>query len=128
MTFDLVHRVLLRPKFQFSNEYQLQDQIERLFSAACVAFIREAKLSSGERVDFFFPTTGLAVEVKFRDSQGATARQLKRYCNPVISEYLGLKKNQASGILMEEGGLGLSESSGESRVKDLARAYLSRKQ
>ena len=71
--------LVLRYKFQFDNEKDLQHGLELVFAKeAGVGFRREVPLTKADIVDFLFDD-GVAVEVKVKGSWPLVLRQLLRY-------------------------------------------------
>lgn len=64
-------------RLTFGDEVTLQNQLSTIFSTAGLVFVREFKLSPGERPDFWLEPW--AVEVKVGGSLDAHLRQLQRY-------------------------------------------------
>src|SRR5690349_19730852 len=80
-------------RFDCSTEESLQDGLEQLFVSQAIGFMREARLTGSDRIDFLLldqppilrerrgpsALTGLGVEVKIQGSLSALTRQLHRY-------------------------------------------------
>lgn len=69
--------VLQRVRAEPTNERAVQDAIERALALAGIAFVREAQLGEGDRIDFLVGHVG--VEVKTQGGVGEIHRQLLRY-------------------------------------------------
>lgn len=63
------------------SEELLQSSVERQLEEAGANFLREKLLSSRDRVDFFFPNSGVALELKLKKgwSKMDVFRQIERY-------------------------------------------------
>lgn len=70
--------ILRRSRFRFSNEADLQAGIAEALTRADVAFEREVRLSTRDRVDFLVGPS-LALEIKVDGAPSAVLRQLMRY-------------------------------------------------
>ena len=68
---------LLRHRFRFSSEKDLQDGIEMVLLSHGVPYLREAHLGISDRPDFMIG--GIAMEVKTKGSLSALLRQIARY-------------------------------------------------
>lgn len=67
--------------YRFHSEADLQQGLERVLVQHKVPHVREANLSTGDRVDFLLPAAGVGIEVKVGGSWPALVRQLHRYAN-----------------------------------------------
>lgn len=65
--------------FNTTNEAELQDALENVFTRAELRFEREKRLTQRDRVDFYFPVLRIGLEVKVQGSLAAVTRQLHRY-------------------------------------------------
>lgn len=66
--------------FGYSDESELQAGMEKAFAADGVGgFEREYRLSDSDRIDFYWPETGIGVEAKIDHSLSALTRQVHRY-------------------------------------------------
>lgn len=75
--------------FSLSNEKRTQAEIAQVLTDNGVEHEREKRLSAADIVDFFLPATGVAVEVKLRQSRTEILRQLVRYAaHPEVTEIL----------------------------------------
>ena len=74
--------LLLRGEYDYADEKVCQAQIAEHFGLYGVCFDREYRLGDGF-VDFFFPRSGVALEIKASKRMGKMAvyRQLERYCS-----------------------------------------------
>ena len=81
-TLDRLLKALPAHRYAYANERQLQDGIERVLTAAAVAFVREARMSRSDRPDFLI-APGIALEVKVDGSLSLVTRQLFRYAQLV---------------------------------------------
>ena len=63
--------------YSWTNERELQEQIERQLRRCRISHQREARKTPGERPDFLAGTT--AIEVKIAGTRSALLRQLQRY-------------------------------------------------
>jgi hypothetical protein len=57
----------------------MQADVGRILIAAGIEAVREYQLGDGDRVDFFVPATGTAVECKVRGGMAEVFLQLARY-------------------------------------------------
>ena len=69
-----------RFRFDESSEERLQDGIEAVLRDRGVAFVREARLSDEDRIDFI-THDGVGIEVKVDGSAASVLRQLHRYAH-----------------------------------------------
>lgn len=69
-----------RFRFDESSEERLQDGIEAVLRDLGVAFVREARLSDEDRIDFI-THDGVGIEVKVDGSAASVLRQLHRYAH-----------------------------------------------
>lgn len=73
---ELSH-LISRYRFNYSNEQDLQQGIERVLLAASVEFEREVRLTSHDRIDFMAGDVG--IEVKVGHTPAQVMRQIHRY-------------------------------------------------
>jgi len=71
-------------RFRYKNEKELQGGVFKVLTEIADPFVPEYQLTPTDRVDFFVPEEGIAIEVKTEDSKGgsglaAVTRQLWRY-------------------------------------------------
>lgn len=81
MTPDDVAALLVGHRFFWTNEYDLQDGIERALTGAGVEVERERRLGAAGRIDMFLPLLRIGVEVKVKGAVPPLLRQLGRYAN-----------------------------------------------
>lgn len=67
------------PSARTQSELQLQDALEALFRKSGFSYQREFHLSVKDRPDFWFPGTGVVLEVKVAKGLMDILRQLERY-------------------------------------------------
>src|SRR5690554_4023327 len=67
-------------RLPMQNEKATQADLESHLLNEGYDFLREYRLSEGNIVDFFFPETGTALEIKLKAPKRTIFRQLKRYC------------------------------------------------
>lgn len=79
MTVSEIVKTLSGFRYRFCNEYQLQDGVEAVVRASGWEYVREFKLSAHDRPDFWFPSSGVAVEIKVDGSTASVIRQIHRY-------------------------------------------------
>jgi hypothetical protein len=79
MTSEDIGTELRRRKFRFVNEEELQQQIAAVLEGLGVSFKREFRFNATDRVDFWIPETGTAIEVKIKGGIAEVRRQLIRY-------------------------------------------------
>lgn len=73
--------ILHSKAYDYIDEKRCQDQMEQHFSELGIGFIREYRLDEHSRIDFFFPTSGIGLEVKAGKSWSRVKvyRQVERY-------------------------------------------------
>lgn len=64
-------------RLTFGDEFELQQQLSVILSAAGIDFVREFKLSAHDRLDFWVEP--FVIEVKVGGSVDGHLRQIKRY-------------------------------------------------
>ncbi len=94
---DLIQFIRTR-RFPLGTEKETQAAIAGELAANGHAFLREHRLSDGDIVDFFFPATGLAAEVKIKKGARAIFAQCERYCEHADVKTLVLVTNAAMGL------------------------------
>ncbi|EKF9218930.1 MULTISPECIES: hypothetical protein [Vibrio] len=81
--------ILRKGKYEFADEKVCQEHMAEHFEAIGLRFEREYHLSDGSSIiDFFFPNSGLGIEVKASKSWNKMSvfRQCERYClNPEVN-------------------------------------------
>lgn len=83
-----IANLLSRYKFNYHNEIQLQDGIEKIFLLHKMPYKRELHISRKERPDFLL-SDGIAIEVKVQGSRSQFLRQASRYLlDPKITELI----------------------------------------
>jgi hypothetical protein len=70
---------LRRCRFNFTCERELQDGVAQLLDGLGVEYEREHGFGPEDRIDFWFPSDGMGVEVKIQESLTDVTRQLHRY-------------------------------------------------
>lgn len=85
-------------RFPLGTEKETQAAIEAELRAEGHAFLREHRFSDEDIVDFFFPETGLAAEVKVKKGARAIHAQLERYCGHSEVRSIVLVTNAAMGL------------------------------
>ena len=71
---------LLRPfSASTATERELQDAIEEKLSSVDASFVREHSFGPKNRIDFFFPDSGVGLEIKIKGTLASVTRQLFRY-------------------------------------------------
>lgn len=70
--------LLYNTRFSFSNERDVQNGVELLLVKNLQSYIREAILTSNDRIDFLLEP-GLGIEIKVDGSLSSVTRQLWRY-------------------------------------------------
>lgn len=78
MTAEQLVQHLRRQRYRVGQEAWLQDDIEAALRALDLSYEREARLSSGERIDFLV-AGGIGIEAKTRCPARRIYRQLERY-------------------------------------------------
>lgn len=80
---DLVQQIkksLLGHFYPLQDEIQTHEKMHAVMVAAGLPFFeREFKLNKKDRIDFYFPESGLGVEVKVQGSPNEILKQLERY-------------------------------------------------
>lgn len=76
MKLEEVENLLRSYRIPFGTERAMQDEIERIFDAATVPFVREAQTGTGP-IDFL--VGGVGVECKVGGSPASVIGQLLRY-------------------------------------------------
>jgi len=76
---ERIVEVLLRHRFRFSCEKDLQRGVEQALISCGLSLVREKVLSEGERADFW--VAPIAVEVKIKGGLSVVTRQLMRYAD-----------------------------------------------
>ena len=73
--------ILQSKAYDYIDEKRCQDQMEEHFSELGIGFIREFRLDEHSRIDFFFPNSGIGLEVKAGKSWSRMKvyRQVERY-------------------------------------------------
>lgn len=76
-----IKQILASGRFDMTDEIVCQQQIEKHLLSLGASFEKEYRLNDGI-VDFFFPKTGLALEIKVAKKWGKIKvyRQCERYC------------------------------------------------
>lgn len=91
--------LLSRGQFDYADETKCQLMIEDFLLGCGAVFHREFQLSDGI-VDFFFPRSGLCLEVKASKqwSRRAVYRQCERYCKDARVMGLVLATGRSQGL------------------------------
>lgn len=71
--------LLSRYRLPHNSEAELHACLAQLFAREGIAFTHEAKLSVRDRVDFYLPDGGVAVECKVKVNRSDLLRQMQRY-------------------------------------------------
>lgn len=80
MNIDELASIVSKHKFKYSDEKELQDGLELLFSKKDVPYRREVRLSRNDILDFVIDIdVCIGIEVKIAGSQNALLRQINRY-------------------------------------------------
>ncbi|MCD8139292.1 MAG: hypothetical protein LUE17_05870 [Planctomycetaceae bacterium] len=66
-------------KFRRSREIDLQDGVQQVLLGEDIAFHREHRFDPANRVDFWLPRCGVALEIKIKGSLTNVTLQLSRY-------------------------------------------------
>ena len=88
---------LRRQRYRVGQERWLQEDIEASLVALGVSFAREARLASGERIDFLVEG-GIGIEAKTRCPPRQIFRQLERYAGHAAITTLVLITGTALGL------------------------------
>lgn len=80
LTFRPVCSALAKYSFVAHDERDLYPSLEACLTAAGLTYVRERVLTPKSRVDFYFPGTNLAMEVKVQGTPATILRQITRYC------------------------------------------------
>lgn len=78
-TITEIIRALKGKRFDLTDEIKLQDQLAALFIANTWIFSKEEWLDKQNRPDFFFASSGVAVEVKIKGNTKNIYKQCERY-------------------------------------------------
>lgn len=102
---DVLVQLLHRHRFDYADEKICQLQIEEFLTSAGADFVREAKIAGGF-VDFFFPRSGLVLEIKASKNWNAREvyRQCERYCGDDQVMGLVLATGRSQGMPAEIAG------------------------
>lgn len=100
MDADGIAALLSGYRFHWNNERELQDHIEKVLTNSSIAFKREYRLCSRDRVDFL--CGAVAIEVKMASSQAQVLAQLFRYAESCEVESLILVTNRARQLEMPD--------------------------
>ncbi len=71
--------LLKKYRLRWSREKDLQDGVEQVLRCEDVPFVREYCFDAANRVDFWLPDFGIALEIKIKGSLTDVALQLSRY-------------------------------------------------
>lgn len=84
-----VANALSRYNFTSHDELRLYPLLEGVLRDAGFDFVREHRLDAKSRLDFWFPSLRLALEVKVRGQHSAVMRQVRRYAeHPTVGAVL----------------------------------------
>lgn len=78
LTAESLSEYLSGYRYDLTNEDSIQNGIERVMLSEGLVFVREARLSATERLDFLVDA-GIAIEVKRHGALNDLLRQLSRY-------------------------------------------------
>jgi hypothetical protein len=86
--------------FDYLDETACQEQIADYLDSLKILFEREYSLDTSNRIDFFFPRSGIGLEVKAgkRWSKKEVFRQIERYSSFVEIKGLILATGRAQGL------------------------------
>lgn len=94
---ERIHRALESHRFTLANEEQCKIQMADVLTKHSFEFAREYALDKFNRLDFYLPmsgfihpSSGIAIEVKLKESKKKIYRQCERYC----------KFDQVKGLLL----------------------------
>lgn len=102
---DALISLLGRDRFDYVDEKICQVQIESFLTMHEACYIREARIGNGY-VDFFFPRSGLVLEIKACKKWNAREvyRQCERYCSDDKVTGLVLATGRSQGMPPEIAG------------------------
>lgn len=96
MTGNEICVLLSKKKFIFSNEKDVQLDIEQVLKDAGVNYRREVVLDARSKIDFMIGTIGL--EVKIKGGKADIYKQLERYCKLDSITEIILQTSRSMGI------------------------------
>src|SRR5690349_10516311 len=73
--------IFSRVRLPMNAEREFQDAVSRLIASEGITHQREYWGTRRDRLDFFLPVSGVALELKVWSSEAALLRQLKRYAD-----------------------------------------------
>ena len=79
LAFKPIATALSRYSFVAHDERTLYPSLEQCLTEAGLTYVRERVLTPKSRVDFYFPDTCIAMEVKVQGTPATVLRQLARY-------------------------------------------------
>lgn len=80
-SINLLDQLLKNKAFDYIDEITCQNQMEIYFNDLGLKYYREYRLDKSNKIDFFFPVSGIGLEVKAAKlwSKREVYRQLERY-------------------------------------------------
>lgn len=103
-TPEAVVGILRGLRLPLHDEIRTQADIHAAFGAAGFDCVREHRLDRGRKPDFFFPGTGMVVEIKVKGGKRAIHDQCRRYCEHPDVRCLVLGTAVATGFPPELAG------------------------
>lgn len=94
--FNRIADLLARHRFLVDDEKRLQEDIGKALFDAVIGFEREVRLAPGDIIDFVSDRVG--IEVKVKGGKRAILRQLERYAESDLIDYLILVTAVALGL------------------------------
>ena len=76
-----IFKALVHINYNLGSEALVQGQVYKLLEEEIEEkILKEHKFSLKDRVDFFLPESGIAIEVKIKGNAQAILKQCRRYC------------------------------------------------
>lgn len=72
-------RLIRGYRLRRGREKELQDGVEEILRSRRIPFVREHRFDAANRVDFWMPVDGVALEIKIRGTVTDVIMQLARY-------------------------------------------------
>ena len=94
-------RLIRTKRFTLSTEEQLKIEMAEVFTKAGLEFEKEFRLNAKDRLDFYFPSTRIVMEVKIKGGAKDIFKQCERYCHDLAVSRLILVSNRTLGLPAE---------------------------
>lgn len=79
MTHAEIVSLLLNHRIRFSTENAMHEDVAQVLASAGIEFAAEHRFSGRDRVDFWIPSEGIAIECKIDGGASAVLSQCLRY-------------------------------------------------